>query len=74
MPDTLYDRILVEMFRRHDGVHQSEFEFNRDEIGDIARAWGERLRNPSDVTYSYRGGRRPLPPEISDTGNWVIEG
>lgn len=74
MSESLYDRLITEIFRRHHGATKHEFEFLRDEMADILREWGERVRNLGDVAYSYRGGRRPLPEEIASTGNWVIEG
>ena len=74
MPQSIYDRLICEIFRRHDGASQSEFEFERDEMADILREWGQRVRNLGDVYYTYRGGRRRLPDEIASTGNWVIEG
>lgn len=72
MNETLYDRLITEVFRRHWTAGQSEFE--RDEMAGILREWGEHVRNLGDVIYSYRGGRRSLPPEIASSGNWVIEG
>ncbi|MCL6430255.1 MAG: endonuclease [Anaerolineae bacterium] len=74
MEQTLYDRLIVEVFRRHGGANCDEFEFERDEMADILRDWGKKVRNLGDVAYSYRGGRRPMPEEITSTGNWVIEG
>lgn len=74
MPDVIYDRLITEIFRRHDGAHKTEFEFTRDEMAGILREWDESVRNISDVTYSFRGGRRLLPEDITSTGNWVIEG
>ncbi len=74
MPETLYDRLIAEIFRRHDGAHQNEFEFERDEMADILREWDLKVKNLADVLYSYRGGRRYLPDDITATGNWVIEG
>lgn len=74
MAEPLYDRLIAEVFRRHKGAEQQEFEFVREEMADILREWGERVRNLGDVVYSYRGGRRPLPAEITVTGNWIIEG
>lgn len=70
---TLYDRVIVELFRRHKGAEKREFVFSRDELRDIAQGFGETVRNLGDILYSYRGGRRPLPREIAETGNWVIE-
>lgn len=71
---TLYDRLILEVFRRHGGESRSEFEFTRDEMQGILSEWGETVRNLGDVPYTYRGGRRALPDEVSTTGNWVIEG
>lgn len=74
MSESLYDRLMSEIFHRHDGTNQEEFEFTRDEMASILQEWGERVRNLGDVAYSYRGGRRQLPASIASTGNWVIEG
>lgn len=74
MTEPLYDRLITEIFRRHNGATQLEFEFEREEMADILRKWGERVRNLGDIAYSYRGGRRALPEAIASTGNWVIEG
>lgn len=71
---SLYDRLIVEIFRRHDGADRQEFEFDREEMREILDEWGETVRNLGDVPYSYRGGRRPMPEEIAATGHWVIEG
>lgn len=70
----LYDRVVSEIFRRHDGANQDEFEFERDEIAEILAEWGETVRNLGDIVYSYRSGRMLLPESIASTGNWVIEG
>ncbi|MBS1252775.1 MAG: hypothetical protein MAG451_01817 [Anaerolineales bacterium] len=71
---SLYDRLIAEIFHRHDGPNHDEFEFDREEMREILEEWGETVRNLGDVPYSYRGGRRPFPEEITATGNWVIEG
>jgi hypothetical protein len=69
----LYDRLILEVFRRHRGADCQEFEFERDEMGEILDDWGEQVRNLGDVPYTYRSGRRALPDAITSTGNWVIE-
>jgi hypothetical protein len=71
---SIYDRLMSEIFKRHDGENRDEFGFERDEMTAILREWGESVRNLGDVPYSYRGGRRLLPDDIASTGNWVIEG
>jgi hypothetical protein len=71
---SIYDRLVSEVFRRHDGANQDEFEFERDEMAEILQEWGESVRNLGDVPYSYRGGRRVLPENVASTGEWVIEG
>ena len=30
---SIYDRLISEIFHRHEGATQNEFEFNREEIG-----------------------------------------
>lgn len=71
---SLYDRLILEIFRRHVGESENEFDFDRNEMAQILEEWGETIRNLGDVPYSYRGGRRELPDEITATGNWIIEG
>ncbi len=70
----IYDRLISEVFRRHYRPELTEFLLEREEMETILREWGERVKNLGDVTYSYRGGRRLLPDEIRQTGQWVIEG
>jgi hypothetical protein len=71
---SIYDRLISEIFHRHEGATQNEFEFNREEMGQILREWGKTIKNLGDVPYSYRGGRRDLPDDVTSTGYWVIEG
>ncbi|HDQ71625.1 MAG TPA: hypothetical protein ENN19_05945 [Chloroflexi bacterium] len=39
----IYDRLLIEIFRRHEGFSKDEFEFEREEMEYILRSWGEPL-------------------------------
>lgn len=71
---SLYDRLLSEVFQQHDGASHDGFEFEREEMEEILRSWGKRVKNLGDIIYSYRGGRRPLPNDIAATGNWLIGG
>lgn len=43
MSEALYDRLLAEIFRRHNGADQTEFEFSRDDMAQILGEWGERV-------------------------------
>jgi hypothetical protein len=70
---TLYDRVITEIFRRHEGATKEEFEFDREEITEVAGEWDEEIKNLGDVLYTYRSGRRELPAEITRTGDWIIE-
>lgn len=71
---SIYDRLITEIFHRYGGANHDEFEFDREEMSEILREWGETVKNLGDVPYSYRGGRRHLPEDITSTGHWVIEG
>lgn len=71
---SIYDRLISEIFHRHDGANRETFEFDREEMTQILQEWGETIKNLGDVAYSYRGGRRDLPNEITSTGHWIIEG
>ncbi len=71
---SIYDRVLSEIFQRHAGSEQDEFEFEREEMEEILRTWKKRVKNLGDVIYSYRSGRRPLPKSITATGDWLISG
>lgn len=70
----LYDEVICEVFRRHNGASRDAFEFERQEFAEILRSMGETVRNLGDIVYTYRSGRQPLPDEIAATGNWLIEG
>jgi len=74
MNQSLYDRLIAEVFARHHGSTVDEFEFEREELAEILGEWGERVRNLGDVPYTYRGGRRALPDAVLATGDWIIEG
>ena len=72
-----YDRIIVEIFKRHYQEGIVSFEFKRKEIEDIANEFGIKLpKNIGDNIYSYRF-RKSLPDEITSTApsgtEWIIE-
>ena len=66
---SIYDRLITEIFHRHGGADHDEFEFDREEMSEILREWNETVKNLGDVPYSYRGGRRHLPEDITSTGH-----
>lgn len=70
---SLYDRLVIEIFRRHNVGDRDEFVFEREETAEILSEWDERVKNLGDIPYTYRSGRRNLPKEITATGNWIIE-
>ena len=74
----LYSRILSEIFRRHYSEGADSFDFEREEILDVAQKLDIRVpKNVGDVVYSFRY-RNPLPKEILKTAKkgyeWIIEG
>jgi len=71
---SIYDQLLSEIFHRHRGPTQDEFEFEREEMEEILRSWKKRVKNLGDIIYSYRSGRRLLPESITTTGDWLISG
>ncbi len=72
-----YQAIIKRIFSAHfDGT--DEFEFNRDEVADVARKLKVVLpKNIGDVIYSFRY-RNELPASIRATATagreWIIEG
>jgi len=78
MPDEpLYDAIIGRVFADHYRAGVSEFEFDRIELTDAAKALGlEDPKNLGDLIYSFRY-RKPLPERIRSTATgeleWTIE-
>lgn len=68
-----YDRLISEIFSRHDGANNDWFEFDHEELAELAASQDYELRNLGDVIYAYRSGRRDLPDAIASTGKWVLE-
>jgi hypothetical protein len=78
MPDQpLYDALIVRIFKNHYRKGAEEFEFDREELEQVAKQLGLRLpKNLGDLIYSFRY-RKKLPAEIVQTATgkkeWVIE-
>ena len=67
-----YDRIILEVFRRHYEEGDTLLTFPKDELQEICNTFGIVVRNISDIVYTFRS-RRALPAPILTTGNWAIE-
>lgn len=74
----LYDQIMVELFRRRCPKGCTQFDFEREEIREIATKLEIGLpKNFGDVVYSYRY-RRDLPESIvrnlPPDKEWILKG
>lgn len=72
----MYTPIISEIFRRHFRPGSTSFQFERQEISDIANELSiPQPKNLGDLLYSFRY-RSALPPSIRDTApagqEWVI--
>lgn len=78
MPDpSLYEVLLVKIFKNHYRKGVEKFEFDREELSKVASELGVRLpKNLGDLIYSFRY-RRKMPSEILQTATgkkeWIIE-
>ena len=78
MPDpSLYEVLLVKIFKNHYRKGMDKFEFDREELAKVASELGVRLpKNLGDLIYSFRY-RREMPAEILATATrkkkWIIE-
>jgi len=70
---TLYDQIIIELFTRLYNQDAVRLDFNRDDMENVIRDLGFRIRNIPDIKYTY-DSRRPFPQEILNTGHWAIVG
>jgi hypothetical protein len=70
----LYDRVIIEMFRRVYKSNMDLLPFTKDELVQACQELDIVINNVPDIPYHYRTGRSDLPDEILNTGNWVIEG
>jgi len=70
----LYDRVIIEMFRRVYKPDVDLLPFAKEELVQVCRELDIVINNVPDIPYHYRTGRSDLPDEILSTGNWVIEG
>lgn len=74
---SIYEILLVKIFKNHYRKGMEKFEFDREELSRVAAELGVRLpKNLGDLIYSFRY-RRKLPAEILATATankeWVIE-
>jgi len=61
---------------RHDEVEGSTYDvypFEKDRLAAHIEELGFSTRNIPDVLYSFRVGRQPLPQQIRQEGNWLID-
>jgi len=68
-----YDKVISDVFSRHHREGAQCLTFKKDELADACRKRSITVRNIPDIIYTYRTGRRMLPPEILATGHWAIE-
>ena len=59
-----YDQVVIELFRRLYKKGMPRLPFSKTDIERAASDLGLSIRNLPDITYTYRSGRSPLPPEI----------
>jgi hypothetical protein len=80
----LYTQVIERIFHNHYRKGDKEFEFDREEIEEVARALHlegsttkAKSKNPGDVIYTFRH-RKPLPNSILQTQppdrSWIILG
>jgi hypothetical protein len=69
---SLYDEVILEIFRKHYLPDSSRIIFEKDELAKVCIEHGITVRNIPDIIYTYRV-RRKLPSAILVTGNWAIE-
>jgi hypothetical protein len=73
----IYNSIVTGIFNRYYQPGLNNFQFNRNELSEIANLVGVNPpKNLGDLLYSFRY-RRPLPLEITNTApqgmEWIIE-
>ncbi len=73
----LYERLLVQIFKNHYRKGLEKFEFDRQELVEVALKMGlPNPKNLGDLIYSFRY-RRQMPAEILQTATgkkeWIIE-
>lgn len=76
--ESIYDAVILRVFKQHFKPRITHFDFSRDEFEQAAKDEGVRLaKNLGDVIYSYRH-RKPLPAAIIKTApkgkEWIIIG
>lgn len=52
-----YDRIILEVFRRHYKEGATRVIFAKDELQEVCDAFGITVRNIPDIIYTYRSRR-----------------
>lgn len=74
--DAVYVRIMDELFKKHSAKQKSEFEWDRKELTEIAKALGvKEPKNLGDNIYAIRHGRNLLPKKILDLSkprHWLL--
>ncbi|MTJ13804.1 endonuclease [Anabaena sp. UHCC 0187] len=73
----LYNSVITGIFQRYHQTGLEYFEFNRNELPEIAKELGiQSAKNLGDILYAFRF-RKPLPKVITDTAptglEWIIE-
>jgi hypothetical protein len=69
-----YDQVVAELFQRLYKKGATRLPFSKSDIERVAADLKLSIRNLPDITYTYRSGRSPLPPEILKHGHWAIDG
>jgi len=74
--DTIYIRVMKELFARHSAKTSEEFEWSRKEIKEIASHLGvKEPDNLGDNIYSIRHGREALPQDLLNLAlprHWLL--
>lgn len=69
-----YDRVIIDIFKRHYRKGLESFEFSRAELESVARKHG--IKNLGDIVYSFRF-RNKMPAIVSKTAtegkHWAIK-
>ena len=67
-----YDKVIAQLFVSKYKETETEIEFTKDELVEVARNLHITIRNVPDVVYTYRS-RAELPAVIRQKGDWVIK-
>lgn len=66
-----YDLVIEAVFFKQWRKGLAEVPFSKDDLMDAAKMLGLRIKNPSDILYTYRS-RKQLPSRLLQEGHWVI--